>query len=99
MAAFELQPTKASPVLFPMPTDLRPIIEETASEADDFLAGATSREQGRAGIAEFLTVEFNFLAAVERKTVIDAVMSILEEEDFFGTEFVGNPFTDETEED
>jgi hypothetical protein len=74
--------------------DLRAIIDEIANQADDFLAGATDRKQGRAGIAELLTVDYNYLSPDDRKTVTDGVMAVLEEEDFFGAEFVGDPFTD-----
>jgi hypothetical protein len=75
--------------------DLSPIIQEIASQADDFLAGASSREQGRAGIAELLTLDYPQLNPADRKTVTDAVMAILEDEDFFGTEFAGGAFDDD----
>ena len=75
-----------------MPADLRPIIDEIARQADDFLAGSTDRVHARAGIAELLTMDYPDLAAADRQTVSAAVMAILEAEDFFGTEFVGNPF-------
>lgn len=75
-----------------MPADLRPIIDEIASQADDFLAGLTDRVHARAGIAELLNMDYPDLGPAERKTVSEAVMAILEAEDFFGTEFVGNPF-------
>ena len=77
-----------------MPADLRPIIDEIASQADDFLAGSTDRVHARAGIAELLNMDYPDLAAADRKTVSEAVMAILEAEDFFGTEFVGNPFVE-----
>jgi hypothetical protein len=77
-----------------MPPDLRHIINEIAREADDFLAGATDRKQGRAGIEEFLTLEHPELNPATRKQIIDGVMAVLETEDFFGTEFVGNSFSE-----
>lgn len=77
--------------------DLHPIIDEIASHADEFLAGARNRDQGRAGIAKVLTLEYNHLVASDRKKVTDAVMAILEHEDYFGPEYVGNPFEDEAE--
>ncbi len=82
-----------------MPLDLRPIIDDIAHQADDFLAGASNRKQGRAGIEEFLTLEHPTLGAADRKLVVDGVMAVLEAEDFFDAEFVGDPFADDTRED
>lgn len=81
-----------------MASDLRPIIEEIADRADDFLAGAKDRAQGRAGIKEVLTMDYPGLDPIGRKQVVAGVMSTLENEDFFGTEFVGDPFSDDDEE-
>ena len=80
-----------------MSAHLRPIIAEIASRADDFLAGTTDRAQARAGIAQLLTMDYGQLEAPDRTIVIAGVMSALEEEDFFGTEFVGDPFRDDDE--
>lgn len=77
-----------------MTADLRPIIEEIANRADDFLAGARDRKQARAGIEEVLTMDYPTLNPLDRSVVVTGVMSVLEEEDFFGTEFVGDPFSD-----
>jgi hypothetical protein len=77
-----------------MTADLRPIIEDIANRADDFLAGARDRPQGRAGIEEVITMDYPHLNPAERSMVVAGVMSMLEEEDFFGTEFVGDPFSD-----
>jgi len=71
------------------------LIADIASRADDFLAGATSREQGRAGIAEYINLEHFHLTPEQRKQVTEGVMQVLEAEDFFGTEFVGDPFKDD----
>lgn len=80
-----------------MPGDLHPIIDEIASRADDFLAGARDRAQGRAGIEELLTMDYPGLTPPDRAAIVAGVMAVLEEEDFFGTEFVGDPFTDPEE--
>lgn len=82
-----------------MASDLRPIIEEIANRADDFLAGAKDRAQGRAGIEEVLTMDYPGLNPLDRKQVVAGVMSTLENEDFFGTEFVGDPFSDDDDEE
>ena len=42
--------------------DLRPIINDIADHADDFLEGVTDRKETRAGIEEFITLEYNQLA-------------------------------------
>lgn len=83
-----------------MEIHLRPIIEEIASQADDFLDGVRDRTQARAGISELLTMDYAGLTPPDRTKVTDGVMAVLEDEDFFGTEFVGDAFKDdETEED
>lgn len=68
--------------------NLRPIIDDIASQADEFLADCTDRTQARAGISEFLSLEHPRLQAADRKTVTDHVMALLEQEDFFVTRFV-----------
>ena len=75
--------------------ELHQLIADIAGRTDDFLAGATSREQGRAGIEEYINLEHFHLTADERKQVADGVMKVLEAEDFFGAEFVGDPFAEE----
>lgn len=82
-----------------MADNLRPIIDEIANQADEFLAGASDRAQARAGIAELLTMDYAQLNPEDRTAVISGVMSVLEEEDFFGTEFVGDPFADDEAEE
>lgn len=82
-----------------MAADFSPIIDDIADRADDFLAGARDRPQARAGIEEVLTMDYPELSLPDRKTVVDGVMRVLEAEDFFGTEFVGDPFRDDEEDD
>jgi hypothetical protein len=82
-----------------MSANLRPIIDEIANQADDFLAGVSGRAQAKAGISELLTMDYPYLPEVDRAIVTKGVMSLLEQEDFFGTEFVGDPFADEDAED
>lgn len=80
-----------------MSADLRSIIDQIADQADDFLAGVTDRGQARAGISELLTMDYSELSPTDRAAVVAGVMKVLEEEDFFGTQFVGDPFSDEDE--
>ncbi len=71
------------------------IIGDLADRADDFLAGAKDRAQGRAGIEEAITMDYPGLAEADRAAVVKGVMALLEDEDFFGTEFVGDAFADD----
>jgi len=80
-----------------MPAHLRHIIDEIANQADDFLDGVTTRDQARAGIAELLNMDYPQVGPADRGKITDGVMAVLESEDFFGTEFVGNPFDDDDE--
>ena len=82
-----------------MAEDLRPIIDEIADRADDFLEGTHDRAQARAGIAELLTMDYSHFNPADRAAIIAGVMNVLEEEDFFGTEFVGDPFKDDEAEE
>lgn len=82
-----------------MPVNLRPIIDEIADRADDFLADVSDRSQARAGISELLTMDYPELNPTDRGTVVAGVMAVLEDEDFFGTEYVGDAFKDDDDED
>jgi len=63
--------------------DHRSLIDEIASRADDFLAGAASRKEARAGIDELLNADYAQLGPAERRQVAEGVMRILENEGFF----------------
>jgi len=77
--------------------NLRPIIDEIASQADDFLAGVTDRKEARAGIEELITMDYPQLSPADRKLVADSVMAVLEDESFFNGGFAGHSFDDEPE--
>ena len=66
--------------------NLRDIIEKIASEADDFLAGASNRGEAKAGVYELINADFFSLTPDERKIVAEGVMAILEDEGFFEAE-------------
>ncbi|RRJ96229.1 hypothetical protein Ga0100231_020185 [Opitutaceae bacterium TAV4] len=66
---------------------LNEIIDDIASQADDFLADASNRDQARAGIAELLNADHSHLSPSDRRRVIDGVMKILEDEDFFDSRY------------
>jgi hypothetical protein len=63
--------------------DLRSIIEEIASQADDFLAGAENRKEARAGIDELINADHPQLSPGDRQKIAEGVMAILENEGFF----------------
>ncbi|MSU23032.1 MAG: hypothetical protein EXS32_04330 [Opitutus sp.] len=75
--------------------DLPHLTADIAGRADDFLAGTTDRAQARAGIAELIELDYFHLSPNERAVVINGVMIALETGEFFGTEFVGDPFAEE----
>jgi hypothetical protein len=79
--------------------NLRPIIDEIASQAEDFLKGHTDRKRARAELTEFIALEYSGLIPADRKIVTDAVMAFLEEENVFEGGFAGHSFADEVEAD
>ena len=77
--------------------NLRPIIDEIASQAEDFLKGITDRKRARAELTEFVALDYAGLSLDDRKIVTDAVMAFLEEENVFEGGFAGHSFDDEVE--
>lgn len=73
------------------------LIAELADLADEFLDGVTDRAQARAAIAEQINLDYFTLNPADRTKVTEGVMAHLEAEEFFGTEFVGDPFKDDPE--
>ncbi len=63
--------------------NLRAVMDEIASQADDFLAGAANRKEARAGIDELINADYPQLSPAERQQVAAGVMGILEDEGFF----------------
>lgn len=78
--------------------DLSAVIAEVAAQADDILAGITERGAARTQLDEWLELEFPTLPAPERGAIRRGVMSVLEDEDFFGVQFVGDPLADDESE-
>ncbi len=70
--------------------DLSSIIDEIASQADDFLARAANRKEARAGIDELVNTDYPRLSPVDRKKVAEGVMAILENEGFFEFDHPGS---------
>ena len=77
-----------------MPDPLNQLIAEIADQIVEFHAGAKTRANVRGSIAEFLDLEYFTLAPAERTAVTDGVMSVLEADEFFDTEYVGDIMAD-----
>lgn len=77
-----------------MEDTLGAISADIASRAEDFLAGIRDRAQARTGIAEELTLEYPGLDPTARAAIINGVIRVLDDADFFGIEFVGDPFSE-----
>ncbi len=73
------------------------LIAELTARADDLLAGVTDRPSARTILLEELTLDYPDLTAVHRAEIVAGVITALENDDFFGWEFCGDPFTDEPE--
>lgn len=64
---------------------LKPIIDDIADQADDFLDGVMTRSDARAAIAEQLSITYPRLSGMERGKIIDGVLAVLDSEEFFGS--------------
>jgi len=63
--------------------ELNVIVSEICDQADDFLAGVTRRDEAKAGIDEWLTINHVKLPPADKKIVIDQSLRILDDEGFF----------------
>ena len=79
--------------------ELREIIDEIASQADDFLANSPDRGEARAAVTELITSQFPDLSEKARRVVLDGVMHLLEDEDFFGPSFTAGTWADDAADD
>ena len=62
---------------------MKPIIDDIADQADDFLDGVMIRSDARAAISEQLSIKYPRLNGSERAKVIDGVLLVLDGEGFF----------------
>lgn len=74
---------------------LAALTAEIVDQADDFLAGITARAAARAAIAKLIDADYFTLTPADRKTLTESVIACLEVDEFFGIEFVGDPFSDD----
>lgn len=79
--------------------DLREIIDEIAIQADDFLANSPDRGEARAAVTELITSQFPDLSEKARHVVLDGVMHVLEDEDFFGPSITTGKWADDSPDD
>lgn len=77
-----------------MPDPLSQLIAEIADQVDEFHAGAKTRVKVRESITDFIDAEYFTLAPGERAAVTNGVISALEADDFFDTEYVGDIIAD-----
>lgn len=75
-----------------MIVDLRPLAHDLAQRAGDLLPPATDRAGARRLLLEELELELPALGPVERARIAAWTLALLEAEDFFGVEFVGDAF-------
>lgn len=66
--------------------DLKSIVSGSSDQADDFLAGVRKRDEVKAGMAEWLTINHVKLPPADKKAVIEQVMRILNNKGFFERE-------------
>jgi hypothetical protein len=78
---------------------LRPVRAPGDDPAATAGTDAPDRTHARAGIEEAITIDSPSLEPADRREVMAGVMHVLEDEDFFGIEFVGYPFTGTDEHD
>lgn len=79
--------------------NLDAITAEIVDQADEFLAGITDRAAVRAAIARLIDADYFTLPPADQKVLTENVIATLEADEFFGIEFVGDPFSDDGSED
>lgn len=79
--------------------DLREIIDEIASQADDFLANTNDRPEAKVAVSELIETDYPELSEKTRRIVLTEVMRILEQEDFFAGVPSGDRWEEETDDD
>ncbi len=66
--------------------NLKGLMDEIANEADSFLAEVDGRKETREALADYVQDNYPDLSHREQNVVVSGVLSILEGEDFFGTD-------------
>ncbi len=66
--------------------NLNNLVDEVANEADAFLVAVEGRKETRDAIADYVSENYPDLSRKEHNVVVNGVLQILENEDFFGVE-------------
>jgi hypothetical protein len=73
------------------------LIADLVARAEALLPGVTDRAVARTLLAEELALEFPQLGATVRHEIVAGAIAALEQDEFFGWEFCGDPFAEEPE--
>lgn len=63
--------------------DLRSVIDEVANDADECFADCESTSDCRDAIKQLVSERYPALSIADRRAVVNGVIAILQEEDFF----------------
>ncbi len=80
-----------------MIVDLRPLAQDLAQRAGDLLQPAPDRHGARQLLLAEIELEYPTLGPAERAQVASWAMALLEDDDFFGVEYVGDAFAGTTD--
>ncbi|MEY3608568.1 MAG: hypothetical protein RLZZ447_1356 [Verrucomicrobiota bacterium] len=72
--------------------DLRPLARDLAQRAGDLLPSSPDRTGARRLFLEEIELEYPSLGPIERSQVADWTLALLDADDFFGVEYVGDAF-------
>ncbi|TAG33593.1 MAG: hypothetical protein EAZ36_00480, partial [Verrucomicrobia bacterium] len=68
--------------------NLRPLIDDVAAQAADLVLPPRDRAGTRAALADFVALEYPFLASSDRRLIVLHVLALLDDDDFFAECFV-----------
>lgn len=78
-----------------MPAVLHALAQDLADRAGEILGPVRDRSDARRLLREDTEAEHPGLAAGDRNLLVDLALERLAADDFFGWEFVGDPFADD----
>lgn len=68
--------------------NLRPLIDDVVCQAEDVLGDCRNRLEARTTLGEFVELEYPRLVSADRRLIAAHVLSVLEDDGFFGERFV-----------
>ncbi len=80
-----------------MIVDLRPLAQDLAQRAGDLLQPTPDRHSARKLLLAEIELEYPTLGPAARAQVASWAMALLEDDDFFGVEYVGDAFAATTD--